>query len=62
MVAFWSRATNLYPGVSDGYRHLFIAKVSTGKVIRVVDVSAGNVLSNDGSSDSAERRADVGAG
>jgi Tol biopolymer transport system component len=55
MVAFWSRATNLLPGVNDGRLHLFIANTSTGRVTRVVDTSQSGVLSNDASSSDGSR-------
>lgn len=36
MIAFWSRATNLAPGANDATMRLYIARVSDGRVIRVV--------------------------
>ncbi len=55
MVAFWSAATNLFPGVSDGRNHLFVSSVATGRVIGVVDTSSTNELSNDPDSASGAR-------
>jgi Tol biopolymer transport system component len=36
MIAFWSRATNLAAGANDATMRLYIARVSTGRVIEVV--------------------------
>jgi hypothetical protein len=52
MAAFWSDATNLVPGVTDGFEHLYVSQVATGKVIGVADTnSSSSVLSRNGSSD-----------
>ena len=40
LVAFWSNATNLFAGVTDGDYHLFVSQVSTGKVIGVADTNS----------------------
>ncbi len=44
-VAFYSRATNLVPGVSDGCPHVYLKTLATG-AIRVVDTAADNTLGN----------------
>jgi len=56
-LAFWSKATNLVPGVADGHWHLYVKTVAgagAGGIV-VVDRSATGALSNDTSSDSAYR-------
>ncbi|MDI6911694.1 hypothetical protein [Nocardioides sp.] len=55
MLAFWSRATNLYPNVTDGRLHLFVSELATGKVIGVVDTSDAGVLANDASTYDSSR-------
>jgi Tol biopolymer transport system component len=45
-VAFWTKATNLVPGVADGNTHLYLKTLATGD-IRVFDSSKDGVLSND---------------
>lgn len=42
-VAFWSQATNLVPGVTDGRWHLYLKTLSSG-AIRVFDTTQSNVL------------------
>ncbi|WP_445150020.1 TolB family protein [Baekduia sp. Peel2402] len=53
-VAFWSTATNLVPGVSDGLPHLYMKTLGTG-AIRVLDAAQDGTLSNDPSSSSEAR-------
>ena len=55
MLAFWSRATNLYPNVTDARLHLFVSELATGRVIGVVDTSDAGLLSDDGGTDDAAR-------
>lgn len=49
-VAFWARATNLFPGANDGLFHLYLASTKTGRVVDVLDTTPGRVLSDDRSS------------
>lgn len=45
-VAFWARADDLVPGVSDGRFHLYLKTLATG-AIRVLDATQAGVLSTD---------------
>lgn len=45
-LAFWSDATNLVPGTTDGRMHLYVKTLSSG-AISVVDTTSGGELSND---------------
>ncbi|MFT4034754.1 MAG: hypothetical protein QM679_04160 [Patulibacter sp.] len=53
-VAFWSKATNLVPGVADGFAHLYLRTIASS-AIRVLDQSQDGALSNDSSSSSGAR-------
>ena len=55
MVAFWTRSTNLFPGATDGNLHLYVARISDGRVFGVVDTTAANELSTDASSGGGAR-------
>ncbi len=48
-VAFRSRATNLVPGVTDGYSHVYLKSLATG-AIRLVDEAQDGTNSNDNDS------------
>jgi len=48
-VAFRSRATNLVPGVSDGFSHVYLKTPATG-AIQIVDTAQNGTPGNDGSS------------
>lgn len=45
-LAFWSNATNLVPGATDGRMHLYVKTLSSG-AISVVDTTSDGALSND---------------
>lgn len=47
MVAFWSKATNLFPGVNDGGAHLYLARVSTGRVFAVADTTSSGAVASE---------------
>lgn len=44
-VAFYSKATNLVPGVNDGCAHVYLKTLATG-AIRVVDTASNGTLGN----------------
>lgn len=54
MVAFWSTATNLVPGVTNGLAHLYVKTLGTG-AIRAIDTAQNGTLSNDATSSSEAR-------